>query len=323
MTGLRISVILLTISVGLLCFFGIVAGYAVATANRRRMKERIRLIQPEEVSVIVEAGEEKKKVKRQKKSFSILHNKKLLDIVQDELLLANIMMRAEEFLVVWLIVVFIPSGLSALFLKNAMPSITLAVVGAVVPLLIIRQKKKKRLIAFESQLSDALVIVCNCLRSGLSLQQGFESIAREMQDPINREFTRLLNEVRYGNSLERALDSMADRIQSADLFLVVSAINVQRQTGGNLSEILGTISQTIKDRIKIKSDIRTMTAQGRITGMVIGGLPIVLGAFLFIVNPSYMEFFFKERMGNIMIITAVILEFVGFSLIKKIISVKY
>jgi len=323
MTGLKISILLLTASVGLLCFLVTVAGYALATANRRKMKERIHFIQPEEVSVIVEAGEEKKKVKKQKNQFSLLHNRKILDIVQDELLLANIMMRAEEFLVLWMAVVFVPSGLTALFVDYPMPSITLAIVGAVVPILIIRQKKKKRLIAFESQLSDALVIVCNCLRSGLSLQQGFESIAREMQDPVNKEFTRLLNEVRYGNSLERALDSMADRIQSADLFLVVSAINVQRQTGGNLSEILGTISQTIKDRIKIKADIRTMTAQGRITGMVIGGLPIVLGAFLFIINPSYMQFFIEERLGKIMIITAVVLELIGFSLIKKIISVKY
>jgi tight adherence protein B len=144
-----------------------------------------------------------------------------------------------------------------------------------------------------------------------------------MTPPINVEFGRALQEMQYGVPLEQALNSMAERIKSPDLMLTISAVNIQRQTGGNLSEILEVISETIKERIKIKGDIRTLTAQGRMSGLLIGGLPIVLGGFLMVANPSYMMLLFTESMGRLFLISAIILEIIGFSLIRKIVSIKY
>lgn len=306
----------------LFVFFLTILFYSASTAKRRHVKRRISDIQPEEKSPALEIGREQE-AKEKKKKKPGRSGAKILDRIQNELLLANISMKAEEFVVLWLVVTFIPSGITALFSFNALRSFGLLLIGGLVPLFVLKHKKKKRTTAFEVQLGDALVIMCNCLRSGLSLQQAIETISKEMEAPISVEFARVSGEIKYGNNLENALNNLVDRIKSSDLMITVSAINIQRQTGGNLSDLLDTISKTIKERIRIKSELRTITAQGRITGLVIGALPLMISAVLMVINPDYLSGFFTETLGKIMLAVAAVMEGFGFLLIRRIITIEY
>jgi tight adherence protein B len=166
-------------------------------------------------------------------------------------------------------------------------------------------------------------MMCNGLKSGFSFQQTMENVASDMPAPIGVEFGRVCNEIRFGATLDDALNNMLERVKSPDLMLVVSAVLIQRTTGGNLSEILSTISETIRDRIKIKGEISSITAQGRMSGMIIGALPICIAAILMVVNPDYMSTFFTTTAGNIMLAVSVVMEVLGFFAIRKVVTIEY
>jgi tight adherence protein B len=149
------------------------------------------------------------------------------------------------------------------------------------------------------------------------------NIAHEMPDPIAREFARTAKEIQLGNSMDTALDNMVQRVRSTDLMLTVSAVQIQRQVGGNLLEILENISVTIRERIKLKDDIRVMTASGRISSVVVGLIPVAIGGLLMLINPSYIQTFFDTPMGIGMLTAAAGMEIIGFLIIKKIVTIKY
>ena len=143
--------------------------------------------------------------------------------------------------------------------------------------------------AFDDQLADTLSLWVNALRSGYSVLQGMEAIATESPPPVSVEFERVVQEVRLGLSVENSLDNMYNRVPSEDLDLVITAVNIQREVGGNLAEVLESISHTIRERIRIKGEIRTLTAQGRASGVIISLLPVALGGLLYMINPGYVS----------------------------------
>lgn len=330
MNGLQISIIILSVSFGLFSFFLWVSVAGTVTKDRRDVEKRVDKIYSRKSGLTLQLQEKKKKRKA-----SILNRatndggkqsvqrKKLMDTIFNELILADIMMKPEEFSMIWLLLTFVPAGLAALFQAGMMPSITLAVIGAFLPIIFIKIKKDNRRKAFEAQLSDTLIMICNGLRSGFSFQQAMENVANDMPPPIGIEFGRVCNEIRYGATMEDALNNMVDRVKSADFMLVVSAVLIQRTTGGNLSEILSTISDTIRDRIKIKGEINSITAQGRMSGMIIGALPICIAAILMVVNPDYMSTFFTTSAGNIMLAVSIVMEVLGFFAIRKVVTIEY
>lgn len=306
-------------------FIGIV--YNAITESNRMVTARKNLI------VGKKKEEEKKKNRKdnkkgdEKKEFQLKKNplQKLSDVLFDELLSANIMMKADEFALLWVALIFVPATLAYLLFGNVnkfLPFIFI-VLGVGGPIFYINSKKKKRVQQFENQLSDALLIICNCLKSGLTFAQAMENIATEMDDPIGKEFSRSVKEMNYGANLEEALNGMLERIDSADLSLTVAAVNIQRQTGGNLSQILETISDTIRDRLKIKGEIRTITGQGRASGTIIAVMPLLVSGILMVINPSYMEVFFNTKTGHILLIVCAVLEVTGYALIQKVVAVKY
>ncbi len=328
MTGLQISAIILAVAFGLFNFFLAVSIAGTVTAEKRAVRGRMsRLFKSDQNhrvktkrkdSILARAkGEGSEAFKRSEKS------RKLMDTLFDALISADIMMRPEEFALIWIVIAFVPSGLAALFGAGILPSLTLAGLGAFLPLLFIKIKKDKRNKMFESQLGDTLIVICNSLRSGFSFQQAMENVATDMPAPIGVEFSRVCNEIRYGATMDDALENMAARIKSPDLMLVVSAVCIQRTTGGNLSEILSTISNTIRERLKIKGEIRSITAQGRTSGMIIGALPAFIAIALMLINPGYMSTFFTTSTGRIMLIVSVVMEILGFLAIRKIVSIKY
>jgi len=186
------------------------------------------------------------------------------------------------------------------------------------------RQEKSRLKKFDNQLSDMLNLMVNGLRAGFSTLQAMEAISRELPAPINDEFHRVVQEMQLGIPMEDALDHLLRRINSEDLDLVITAINVQREVGGNLAEILDSISFTIRERVRIKGEIQALTAQGRATAWVISAMPVILTALLFLINREYiMQFFNPETRscGIPLMILAGIMIVTGFIATQKIVDI--
>ena len=180
-------------------------------------------------------------------------------------------------------------------------------------------KNSKR---FTGQLSDCLTLLSNSLRAGFSFLQAMEIISREMQPPMSTEFARVLRETNLGKPLEQALQQMDERVDNEDFSLVITAVLIQQQVGGNLAEIIDTIRDTIIERVRLRREITTLTAQGRATGMVLAVIPIALGVVLYTISPAYMGPLFTTTIGKMAIGAAAFMEVVGFIIIYKIMDIK-
>lgn len=186
-------------------------------------------------------------------------------------------------------------GFFILFGGNLILSFVAAAAGFFAPRFYVGRRKAKRLHGFEDQLPDTLSMWVNGLRSGYSVMQAMEAIASEAPEPTASEFRRVVMEIQLGITREEAFDHLLNRMPSDDLDLCITAVNIQQEVGGNLAEILEIISHTIRQRIRLKGEIRVLTAQGRMTGYVIGGLPIILAIFLYVVSRDYMSRMFTNK----------------------------
>ena len=213
------------------------------------------------------------------------------------------------------LITFLVTLKGAMFFAGALAGILmgLALLG-----LRIRRRRKK----FTNQLGDMLTMVANALRAGFSFMQAFELISREMDAPMGREVQLVVNEVNLGNTLESALDNMQRRVASPDFELVVTAVLIQRQVGGDLASILDTISETIAERVRMRREVMALTAQGRASAMVVGLVPIALAGALSIFNPNYLKPLIETDMGHMFIIAAVVLELIGVLIIRRIVDIK-
>jgi len=182
--------------------------------------------------------------------------------------------------------------------------------------------KNKRLKLFSGQLGDALTLFANSLRAGFSFLQAVSSVAREMPDPVSKEFTKLMKEMSLGLSVEKALSNLLIRVPSDDLELLVIAILIQKEVGGNLAEVIDTIASTIRERITIQREVKTLTAQGKLSGIVVGLLPLFLGVTMFLFNPSYVMILFVNPIGQVMIGLGILNMLVGIYIISKIVKIE-
>ncbi len=316
------EIILLTVFASALSFYLITMIMVSFWSGKSRIEKRISAISSGNGAA--SSNPRKKRAKDNENSFLKQFSKgKALKKLGDELSLAAIPLRPEEFLMLWMLSALGPAALVSMIQFNVFVCFALVAGGtAIVPVLLGRAKGK-RIAMFDRQLSDALTIIGNSVRAGFTFQQAMESISREMPDPISKEFSRTLREIRLGVSMETALGNMVDRLGNSDLELIVSAILIQRQVGGNLAEILDTISQTIRERIKIKNEIRVMTSSARTSGMIIGLLPVFILGILMLINPAYVSTFFTTPQGLAMLAGSVAMEFTGFMLIRKVVSIKF
>ncbi len=208
---------------------------------------------------------------------------------------ADIKLKPGEYvaLIVILVIVF---GALAYFLggRNVVSSLIGVVIALILPGFYVRRQKGKRLQKFNDQLPDMLNLMVNGLRAGYSTVQAMEAVSKELPPPISTEFRRLVQEMQIGIPMEQALDNLYRRIPSDDLDLIIAAINVQREVGGNLAEILDTISYTIRERVRIKGEIRVLTSQVVYSGRFLAMLPFILGAILWFINREYMMLFFDD-----------------------------
>ncbi len=180
----------------------------------------------------------------------------------------------------------------------------------------------RRLEAFTEQLGDCLITISNALRAGYSFQQTIEVIANEMEPPIGEEFARMNHDVYMGVPLEEALETANKRIGSSDFELVVTAVLIQREVGGNLAQVLDNISYTIMERIRMRREIMALTAQGRLSAVVLLLMPFMLGAVMFVINHDNFVQIFDDPMGQTAIGVSLGLEVIGFFIIKRIVDIE-
>ena len=244
---------------------------------------------------------------------------------------ADLKLRVIEY-IAFQFIAAIGVGVGAYFIFGE--SIALGVIGLIfglfIPGLYVNFAARKRINAFDNQLSDTLNLWVNALRSGYSVLQGMEAIATELPAPVSVEFERVVQEVRLGLSVPQALGNMLRRVPSEDLDLVITAVNIQREVGGNLAEVLDTISFTIRERVRIKGEIRTLTAQGRLSGWIISFLPVALGLILYLINPEYIgqllvredPFVLSIPCGWIVMAVGLIMMVIGMVAIQKIVDIE-
>ncbi len=239
-----------------------------------------------------------------------------------ELIKSGILLRGEEFISI-LALSGVVGGVVFYVLTTSLIGIFLGLLlGSYAPWLLVRIKKKKRQGQFNEQLGEVLTTVANALRSGHSLLKAIEMVSKDSSYPASQEFSYTVKEMQLGISTEEALKNMESRIESEDLNLVVTAILIQRQVGGNLAEVLDSISDTIRDRLRIYGEIKTLTAQGKLSGIIISLLPVLLGMFFYIMNPDYIMELFTDPRGLLLVVMAVFSQLIGALFIKKIIEIE-
>ena len=252
-----------------------------------------------------------------------------------EIARADLKLKVSEYLMIWagatVGVPILMLVLSAVMPGLRSPLILLigGLIGFMLPRFWLGRRKSGRLNAFNKQLPDTITLIANALRAGSSFLQAIELVVRESAPPISTEFGRVIREVNLGLSFDVALENMVRRVRSEDLELMATAISIQHTVGGNLAEILDSIAYTIRERVRIKGEIKTLTAQGRLSGYVVGFLPIGLAGFLFIAAPGFMAPMFDDRVsiaglpaGVIILLIGGFAMFMGFMFIRRIVAIE-
>lgn len=201
-------------------------------------------------------------------------------------------------------------------------AIVAALVGYNIPKVYMNRRRTGRIEKLNAQLPEALTLVSNALKAGFGLLQALNVAVEQVEHPLSTEFARAIHEMNVGSSVEEALLALGERSESYDLDIVVTAILVQRTVGGNLGEILDTVADTMRERIRIRGEIKTLTAQQKLTGLVIGFLPIGVGVLFYLMSPEYITPLFTTFVGKGMIITAVVLETIGVMIIQRILNIE-
>ena len=235
---------------------------------------------------------------------------------------ADLRVTAEEFVVGLAVLGCLAACVGILLYGTISHALILGTAAMSLPLQWVRILRNRRLRRFGRQLPDALNMMGNALRSGYSLLQAMDAVARELPDPMSSELGRVVRETALNVSLDEALSNLLGRVENEDLELVVTAILIQRQVGGNLAEVLDKISFTIRERMRIIGEVRVLTAQGRFSGVVIGLLPVFLAAMMYVINRPYMLYFFQHPIGRVMIGVAVLMQVAGALIIRRIVSIR-
>lgn len=244
--------------------------------------------------------------------------------IQVELTRAHLPLKAEEFLV-FNLMLFAVSFVLVILARGAgmWPLAAAAGTGGwFMPTLLVRSRVRKRLKILNEQLGDAVTMMSNSLKAGYSFFQAVDMVAQEMSGPIAEEFGILQKEVNLGLNTEKALENMVARVKSEDLELMVTAVMIQRQVGGNLAEVLDKITETIRDRVKIKGELKAITAQGRVSGLVISILPLILCFIIYMINPGQMSLLFTRPLGLLLVGFAAVMEITGIILIRRIVRIE-
>jgi tight adherence protein B len=226
---------------------------------------------------------------------------------------------------VLLVAVALGAGLGLLglvMIKLPVAMFLLGAFGFALPFLYLNWKRGKRLLKFEEEFPEALDLISRALKAGHAFVTGLKMVADEMPEPVGPEFRKTFDEQNFGLPLKDALENLTTRIPSLDVRFFSTAVLIQRETGGNLSEILENLGHVVRERFKILRQVRVHTAHGRLTGYVLLALPFVLAIALMFINPDHMNLLFRERIGQIMLMVAMVMQTTGYFWIKQVIKIE-
>ena len=236
---------------------------------------------------------------------------------------AGISITETEFLSLHFLSFIIIAGLFFLLTNHIVVSSIIGLFGLILPTFFLKALIKRKISKFDSLLVDTISLISSTIKSGFAFRQSIQVVSEEMPPPINEEFRTVLQEMNLGLSQEEALLNLKKRITSADLDLFITAVQIQSETGGNLSEILNKISDTIRKRIQLKGDIKASTAQGKVSGIIVGAMPFLIIGIVWLIVPTYMEPLFTTPAGIGVIIAALLSECTGAFIVKKIITIEF
>ena len=310
--------------------FGLMAIYQVTANPRSNIQRRLGSMLGEgagmEATAVDYEALRPTKVGRTPILASLLQGKSWTARVADDLEKADVKLTVSEYLSLRLMVGLF-GALAPLLMLGRTPVGMLAMggaafVGFMFPSFYLGYAKGRRLKKMETQLIEALSLIANSLKAGFGLIQSFELTSRQMDHPIATEIRRTLYDINIGSSTEAALQALAKRSGSKDFDIVITAMLIQQSTGGNLAEILDNVAHTMRERVRIRGEISTLTAQQMLTGFIIGGLPFVMALGFTLISPDYMKPLLHSVEGNVMLVGAGCLELFGILLIKKILSIE-
>ncbi|THE10601.1 type II secretion system F family protein [Bacillus timonensis] len=294
------------------------------------VKRRIETFIPNDIrnTVVVEETETSKKERVNLKEIflklsTVIHPRKnKQERLQLELEAAGIPLKPEEFILLRVVIVGFVLFLSLLSQMHLFVILIAIIIGWTIPRFYLKFKKEKRLLKCASQLPQTLETMSTAMKSGFSFMQAMQIIAKEVPDPIGPEFTRAIQEINLGISMETAFEAMLKRLPNKDLDIVVTALLIQRTTGGNLTQILETIKDTITERVRMKEELNALTAQGKMSAWVISLLPVILGLILNVMNPEYFSPLLSHPLGWTLLGFGAVSGIIGWLLIQKIIKIE-
>jgi tight adherence protein B len=235
---------------------------------------------------------------------------------------ANLPLRAGEALFGYVVIVVAATVIPLVLTRNVVPALIFGVLGALVPPGVVGQIAKMRRKSFMGQLPDTLQLLAGTLKAGYSLMQGVESVSQEVSEPMGLELRRVVTEARLGRPLEESLEASADRMDSPDFGWAVMAIRIQREVGGNLAELLMTVSDTMIHRERLRRDVASLTAEGRVSAYMLAAMPPILAGVMYVLNKGYVSKLFTDGIGLAMVGLAVVSMIIGFFWMKKIITIE-
>ncbi|MFQ5558389.1 MAG: type II secretion system F family protein, partial [Acidimicrobiales bacterium] len=234
---------------------------------------------------------------------------------------ADLPLRAGEAMTAMAGVVFGSFVVGLLLGRTLIAGLVFALLGVLVPPAVVNFLAGRREKAFRGQLPDTLQLLSSTLKAGYSFMQGVEAVSQEVEEPMGGELRRVMTEAQLGRPVEEALDASAERMDSPDFAWAIMALRIQREVGGNLSELLLTVADTMTARERLRRDVAALTAEGKISAIVLGALPVLLGVAMYVINPDYISTLFEDSFGKIILGVSVVAALAGFAWMKKIINI--
>lgn len=317
--------ILILILLIFLTFFFLIRGILIFLANperfhQRRIQKRLRAIDGLESSLNISTLLKKASLE-QSSLDQIMAKFSLFNRIQTIMVQGNLQWELRSFLIVAALSGLVMAGLG-LAKWGGWGALGGGALGLIIPYKILVRRRKRRLKKFETQLPDALDLLARGLKAGHAFPTGLQQVAREMADPLGTEFFKTFTEFNHGMDLNTALLNLCHRIDLRDLSFFTTAVLIQRETGGNLTEILEKISMLIRERFKLRNQVSALTAEGRLSGVILLLLPPVLAGLMMVINPEYGSILFRHPTGRIMLGVALGFQLLGMWSIHKIVSIK-
>lgn len=312
------------------CAFVVAAGMVLVINNltgvraQRAMKSRVARLRGQAGKPQVAADLRQQMTPRMDQApllSSVLRQTSLWEELQLEILRAGLLLRPSELVAFMALSALAGVGLGLVAFKKLSFGILLGCAGGVLPWVWLKVRQGRRMRALANQLPDAIDMLSSALRSGFSFLRGVQTVAGQMQPPIADEFRRLAAEVQMGMATDEALDNLVERTRCYDLELLVAAVQIQLETGGNLAEVLDNIALTIRERIRLQGEINAATAEVRLSAAILFAMPVLIGMAVNFLNPGYLTPLIKTPVGLAMLLVAAVLMSIGAIIIRKMLDV--